>query len=221
MSGPVVDSAEPVTILGGGNVTAEELQTALLRAPKLVAADGGADFALIQDKMPDAVIGDFDSISPDVRAHIPDDRLFHDPDQHDTDFDKCLRLVRAPLIVGVGFLGARLDHQLAVLSGMVRRPEQRCVLLGGADVAFVAPPDLMLDLPLGSRLSLFPMGAVRGQSRGLEWPIDDIDFAPDGRIGTSNRVSATPVLLRFDAARMVVIAPRTAFEQVCAALLRD
>ena len=68
----------------------------------------------------------------------------------------------------------------------------------------------MLDLALvpGDRLSLFPLTQVRGRSLGLHWPIDGLDMAPDGRIGTSNRVSEARVRLEFDQPGMLVILPR-------------
>ena len=110
-------------------------------------------------------------------------------------------------MLGLGFAGARADHGLAVLNALVRHPDRRCLILSGSDVSFLAPVTLRLRLPLGSRLSLFPMGPVRGQSLGLRWPIAGIDFAPDGMIGTSNEVSGPVVDLTFDAPRMLVILP--------------
>ena len=136
-------------------------------------------------------------------------RLHPIPEQATTDFDKALRSIVAPFVVGVGFLGARLDHGLAVLNTLVRHADRRCVLLGAQDVVFLAPLQMELRLPKGSRLSLFPMGPVEGESEGLRWPLQGLHFAPDGMIGTSNEVSG-PVRLRFSAARMVVILPRSA-----------
>ena len=95
------------------------------------------------------------------------------------------------------------------MNGLVAHPDQRCFILGARDVVFLAPLTLSLDLPVGSRLSLFPMGAVTGTSAGLRWPLQGIRFAPDGMIGTSNEVSG-PVHLTFSAPRMLVILPRTA-----------
>jgi thiamine pyrophosphokinase len=92
---------------------------------------------------------------------------------------------------------------------LVRHPAKRCLILSGSDVTFLAPRSLDLSLPKGSRLSLFPMGAVQGESEGLRWPLQGLHFAPDGMIGTSNEVSG-PVRLRFDADRMLVILPRSA-----------
>jgi glutamate-ammonia-ligase adenylyltransferase len=64
----------------------------------------------------------------------------------------------------------------------------------------------LLALPRGTRLSLFPMGPVQGDSEGLRWPLAGLDFAPDGMIGTSNEVSGA-VRLRMHAPKMLVILP--------------
>lgn len=205
MKQAIVDSLDGITLVGGGPVTARQLARATAFAPRIVGADGGADRLLRLGHRPEAVIGDMDSISAASKLALAD-RLFPVPEQASTDFDKCLRLIRAPFILGLGFAGARIDHGLAVLSGLVRAPEQRCLILGPRDVTFLCPPDLTLDLPRRTRLSLFPMGAVRGESQGLRWPIAGLDFLPDGQIGTSNEVTG-PVRLRFDAPKMLVILP--------------
>ncbi|MGB3317120.1 MAG: thiamine diphosphokinase [Albidovulum sp.] len=214
----MLQSDKPVTLLGAGQSTSYCLKEALTHAPFLVAADGGANMAIAAGYTPEAVIGDFDSITADTRAAIPPERLFHISEQDTTDFEKCLSRIEAPLILGVGFAGGRLDHVLAVWTVLARYPAQRCLILGEEDVVFLAPQRLNLDLAEGTRVSLFPMGPVRGRSDGLFWPIDGIGFAPDGRIGTSNRATG-PVTLDFDAARMLVLLPRSCLEASIAALV--
>lgn len=205
MNHAIVDSLEGVTLVGGGPVSAAALALARGFAPRIVGADSGADRLLRLGVEPEAVIGDMDSISAAARKRLAD-RLFPIAEQETTDFDKALRQIAAPFVLGLGFAGARADHALAVLNGLVRHPERRCFILGPRDVTFLCPPDLALDLPPGTRLSLFPMGAVAGVSQGLRWPIDGLNFAPDGMIGTSNEVVG-PVRLRFGAPKMLVILP--------------
>lgn len=212
-----VELSDPVTLLGGGGADRACLTLALTRAPRLLAADGGANMALAAGLMPDAVIGDFDSVTAETLAAIPTDRQIRVPEQDTTDFEKCLTRIRAPFVLGVGFLGARLDHTLAVLGTLVRHPERRCLLIGSEDVVFPAPPRLHLDLPAGSRFSLFPLRPVTGRSEGLRWPIDGLALAPDGIVGTSNEVSG-PVRLETDGPGMLVILPRGALDAALAGL---
>jgi thiamine pyrophosphokinase len=212
----IVRSSSTIIVVGAGHVSAQDLAFLRSSGHPVVAADGGAIACLGAGIVPDAVIGDLDSLG-DVAAQVPPTRLHRVTEQDTTDFDKCLRHVAAPLVLAFGVTGPRIDHLLAVCSTLVARADMRVVVLGEADLLFHAPPRLSLELPLGSRLSLFPMAPVTGRSSGLRWPIDGIGFAPAGRIGTSNEVTG-PVLLDFDAPGMLVITPREALAQVSAAL---
>ena len=217
MNEHIVDTSERVTLIGGGEVSARDLELAMTHAPILVAADSGADAALAQGKLPRAVIGDFDSLSDAARGRIPAERLHHVPEQESTDFDKALRSIRAPLVLAVGFLGARVDHQLAAFNVLARRSGTPCVLIGAEELVLAAPPRIALALTAGDVVSLFPMRPVTGRSTGLAWPIDGLDFTPDGRIGTSNRAEGS-VVLEFDGPGMLLILPRRALGPVMAAL---
>ncbi|MFN3971176.1 MAG: thiamine diphosphokinase [Gemmobacter sp.] len=220
MNRPIVESRGGVTLIAGGPVAARDLAAALVRAPVLVAADGGADRALALGQRPVAVIGDFDSIG-DAREALPAAALHPIAEQETTDFDKALRGIAAPFVLALGVLGGRMDHALAAMTVLAARAAAGgppCVALSRQDVVFAAPARLALALRAGDRLSLWPMAPVRGVSRGLEWPIDGIGFAPAGRIGTSNRVVSGPVVLEFAAPGMLVILPRGRLDAALAAL---
>lgn len=218
MKSPIVQSTKGVTLAGGGPFSARDLAFCRARAPVVVAADGGADRLLRFGVMPVAVIGDFDSLSADARRAIPAARQHRMTEQATTDFDKALRSVDAPFVLALGFAGARLDHGLAAFNTLIRRAAQRCILIGPRDLAFAAPAELELALTPGETLSLFPLAPVTGHSEGLEWPISGISFAPDGIIGTSNRVVAPRVRLCFDAPGMLVILQRRRLDAVIRAL---
>ncbi len=213
----IVRETEPVILIGGASLPEGQVNHALRLARIVVAADGGADAALAHGITPQAVIGDFDSISQSARAAIPETAQFPDPDQDTTDFEKCLGAIAAPLILGLGFCGDRMDHQLAACTALARHPWQRCILLGARDLMFLCPPSLNLPLPEGCRVSLFPMGAVEGVSQGLKWPIGGLNLAPDGRIATSN-AALGPVHLAVTAPKMLVILPLEMLDITMAAL---
>ena len=185
---PVLRSRAGVTLIGGGTLSGTTLADALAIAPTLVAADSGADAALAAGVMPDAVIGDLDSISHAAR-HSLHDRLHLVTEQDSTDFEKCLTRIAAPFVLAVGFSGPRLDHTLAALNTLIRRVGPPTVLMTGPDAALACPDRITADLPCGTRLSLLPMGPCVATSRGLRWPVDGIDLAPDGRIATSNEIT--------------------------------
>jgi len=203
--------------LGGGALGAGDLEEALAHAPTLVAADGGAGAALAAGRVPDAVIGDFDSMSESVRAQIPAKRLFRIAEQVSTDFAKALGRVDAPLVLGAGFLGARLDHQLAALSVLLEYAERPCILLGEREVVFHIPPRFRIDLELDDLISLFPLLPVRGQSQGLRWPIEGLELRPGGRVGTSNRALG-PVRIDVETPGLLAMLPRVRLAAVIRAV---
>lgn len=217
MNQAIVQSIAGITLVGGGPVPATLFRKALQRAPRVVAADGGADRCLALGVMPEAVVGDMDSISAKAWAAVGPDRLHRVAEQETTDFDKALRSVSAPVVIGVGFMGARVDHGLAVFNALVRSA-QPCLLLGPKDVVFHVPGDLDIAMRKGDRFSLFPLARVTGRSTGLHWPLDGLHFAPNGMIGTSNRVTGPQVSLRMSGPGMLCILPATRLDQALAAL---
>ena len=204
---PVIETSRAVTLVGGGEVTATDLAVVLELAPVCVAADGGADRLLADGIVPEAVIGDFDSISSDTVAQIPVLRQHRIREQSSTDFEKALLRVVAPVVVGVGFTGGRVDHQLAALHGLLAFAHKPCVLLAETEVILIAPPLLSLPTNAGEVVSLFPLVPMTGRSDGLEWPIDGLHLAPGRTIGTSNRATG-PLTIWADAPGLVMILPR-------------
>jgi thiamine pyrophosphokinase len=215
----IVDSDRAVTLVGGGQCPPGALAEALALAPLCVAADGGAAVALAAGIDPAAVIGDFDSLSASDRARIPTDRQHHVAEQADTDFEKALRRIEAPVVIGVGFTGGRLDHQLAALHGLMAFAHKPCVLVAEAEIVLLCPPALDLPCDPGEVVSLFPLATVRGESAGLEWPIDGLRFEPGRFIGTSNRALG-PVSLRMAGPGMLAILGRRHLRAVVSALSR-
>lgn len=214
----IVADDKPVTLIGGAAIKKALLNRAQKLGPTVVAADGGADAALHHGVVPSAVIGDFDSLSEAACERLPNSALHKIAEQDTTDFDKCLRNIDAPLVIGIGFSGDRLDHQLAAYNTLVRHPDRPCLLLGVEELVFLSPPSVRLDLKIGTPVSLFPMAAVEGVSDGLEYPIDGLNFAPDGRVGTSN-VATGPVDISVTSPKMLVILPQESFELTVQALV--
>jgi len=218
MKTDIVQSPDPVVLVGGGACESAVLAAAVAGAGCVVAADGGAARVLDLGRMPDAVYGDLDSLSAAAQAALAPGVLRPVAEQDSTDFDKCLRHISAPLVLGYGFLGARLDHELAALNVLARRAAQPCVLVGAEDVVCLCPPRLAFEVPVGARVSLFPMAPVTGRSAGLRWPIDGLAFAPAAMSGTSNAATG-PVRLEMDAPGMLLILPVSALAVLTAAVL--
>ncbi len=217
MKEAMIRSDTGITLVGGGEIGVDDIPLALGHAPLLVAVDGGANAALASGREIHGVVGDFDSLTPQDRARIPADRLLRIAEQDSTDFDKALNSVRAPVILAVGFLGGRLDHQFAAFNALARFPDTNCILIGETEIVFHLPRALSVALQEGDVVSLFPMAAVTGRSEGLKWPIDGLSLAPDGRIGTSNQALGE-VRIETDGPGLLAILPRRSVAAAITAL---
>jgi thiamine pyrophosphokinase len=195
------------------------LARALALAPEAVAADGGGNLALPDGRRFRAVIGDMDSLL-DREVHAAAGvEIHHLPEQETTDLEKCLYSVEAPLYLGLGFLGGRVDHELATLNALVRHPDKALVLVGQTDVCFLCPPELALDLTAGTRVSFFPLAPATGRvCEGLRWSVAGLALRPDGRIGTSNQALGGRMRVGFDVPSVVAILPEPLLGQVVEAL---
>ena len=191
----IVHENDPLTLVGGSDLSQIVLNICLTHAPRVVAADGGADAVLARGLTPLAVIGDMDSLGEAARAAFAD-RLHPVAEQDTTDFEKCLDRISAPMILAAGFLGGRLDHQLAAMNAVFRRRAGHVVLVSADDVLMLLTGPCEMDLAAGMRFALLPFSPVRVATRGLRWDLDDQILAPDGLISSSNAVADGPVAIR-------------------------
>lgn len=218
MNAVIVQHSEIVTLLGASDVTKAVFDESRRLASLLVAADGGAGMALGFGHVPDAVIGDFDSLTPADKARIPPDRFYHIAEQTSTDFEKALSRIAAPLVLAVGFTGGRLDHELAVYNALVRHADRPAIVIGEHDICFHLSGRTELILPGATRVSLFPLADMRCASTGLRWPTDGIAFSPSGRVGTSNHAVSERVVIEPDGPGMLAILPRAQLARAISAL---
>jgi len=204
----------------------QAVAAAARRTGAVVAADGGVDSYDALSGLPPlrAVIGDMDSIQdPGAWRHGPA-RFVHLAEQNSTDFEKCLYATEAPLYIGAGFTGGRVDHSLAALHAILRHDDKRVVLIGTGEVMALAPPERVLRVAVtpGSTVSIYPLLAVRGtRSRGLAWPVEGLEFAPGLQSGTSNQATDQTVEVAFDGPGALVILERRALASLARAIAGD
>ncbi len=177
----------PLAIVGGGTVDTQLLREIAARDVALIAADGGADALDAAGLLPEAILGDLDSVS-DRAGWERRTRVIHIPEQITTDFQKALYSTSAPVTLALGMTGKRLDHTLAALSAVheVAR-HRRVMLIDEVDVALAVSGPIAFDAAEGERVSVHPLvPTIFKRTEGLLYPMDDLLLDPAGRLGTSN-----------------------------------
>jgi len=117
-----------LVIVGGGTVDFQLIRDLKAAGAHLVGADGGADQIVTAGEVPEAIIGDFDSLaSPD--RWIGRTQLLRIEEQDTTDFEKALYSTYAPVTIALGMTGRRFDHTLAALDAVARYARDRIIIL--------------------------------------------------------------------------------------------
>ena len=177
-----------------------------------VAADGGANQLYGLNLIPDAVVGDFDSLQPEVRKNLPNSVLFHVKEQDTTDTDKAVRHClnrRYKEINILGVDGRRNDHFLSNLEILFKySPNVHLILWTPLERMEFICDTWKQNLPLGTILSLLPLfGGAQGVfTQGLEFPLSGHDLLP-GKIpsGVSNLVLSNPVSITLKKGHLLLV----------------
>ncbi len=166
-------------------------QRRLLRPGDLVvAADGGAAHARAAGVTPHVVVGDLDSLEPDLRVELEKAGarfVSHPAAKDETDLELALlyaveRGVQEILILGA--LGGRLDQMLAnlLLLALPALAGADVRIVEGGQTAFLIRDQAVVTGRPGDTVSLIPLGgdAVGVTTDGLQWPLDDeaLRFGP-------------------------------------------
>lgn len=171
-----------VAILAAGDFPRHPLARAILDSARhLVCCDGAAcALAHRSPRIPDAVVGDFDSLPPSLLRRWPAS-VFHPVAEQDTnDLAKAFRFCRSrrwrnPVILGAS--GRREDHFLANLALLAdfseTDPGTRMVTDHGQYL--VIRGEATIPCGAGRPVSLFSFDpAQRLASTGLQYPLDGV-----------------------------------------------
>lgn len=178
----------PVLLLGNAPINAALARWVGDWSGPIVCADGGVRH--LPPGRPIIVVGDMDSYQGPASTRL------HDPDQDSTDFDKCLACVRAPELIGVGFLGGRWDHSLAALSSLARARDP-IRLVDHENSIVLVDGDYQGRHRVGDTLGVIPMQRCQfDTSHGLAYPLDGVVLELGVWVGSSNRITDTDVSIR-------------------------
>ena len=184
----------------------------------VVAADGGAAAASALSLPIDLVVGDMDSVAPELLASLRAADVAvevwpRDKDASDTELALRSATGHAPgRIVILGAVGGgRLDHALAnvALLGLAELSGREVSLFDDASRLQLAtgPCEVSLEGRVGDLVSLLPLGGdvVGVRTDGLAFPLFDETLAVGSTRGLSNVRTAPTAHVRVDAGRLLIV----------------
>jgi len=186
----------------------------------VIAVDKGAQFCKDAGISPDILVGDFDTVKPEVvryfeKAGVPVRRFR--PEKDDTDIEIALQIAKEKImndknlvhsdddgIAILGGTGSRLDHMLGTLycmAGIARKV--KCELVDAHNRVRILRPGgyvLRREDCLGPYISLLPIGGdVKGVTlKGFKYPLNNHTMTCCNSLGISNELVETEGRISFE-----------------------
>jgi thiamine pyrophosphokinase len=215
----LTNRTKAVLMLGGViDLPVKDIRELLARNELLVCADSGSHFALAHKLVPDAIVGDLDSITPEdlLEATAETVQIVKINEQETGDCEKSFKWllsigVTDVVVLGIG--GGRNDHALANLNILMRFRDQFNSLIAlelENEIHFHSHgSEIMIEGWPGRRISFMPFpSALAIISHGLEFPITG-NLTIAERDSLSNRMLSSSAGLLFESGAMIVFLERT------------
>ena len=201
-----------VILANGTPPTADLLHRAIARSTLFLCADGGANTARALGVRPAAIVGDFDSITPETLAHFAGVPQVTDKGEDHTDTEKAIEYAIAQggfdEITLLGATSGRLDHVLGHV-GLLRKylGRVRLVMEDDGGRSYVADADIEFQCPRGTVVSFFAVGApVQGvTTENFRYPLDHRTLDLGVQDSISNVVEKTPAWIRIGRGILLVV----------------
>lgn len=192
---------------------------------QIICADGGVHHARVMGLTPDVVVGDLDSLDPDLRIQLEAAGVrfeVHPARKDETDFELALRLAiaeGAAEIEILAMLGGRLDQSLANLL-LLARPEwapARVRVTEGDQSAWPVRggQEMTIAGVAGDLLSLVPLTPLVTDVilEGVEWPLHAATLHFGSTLTISNTLAAPAARLRVGEGLVLVVHQSVAKEE--------
>ena len=172
---------------------------------------------LTKEQIPDAIIGDLDSLDAEAESfyRAKGVTIVRDLDQYSTDFTKCLKWLRQHAtkahdaegrldVVALGGLGGRVDQGFSQIHHLYMATNEKELLVG--EIYLLSEQSLSFVLEKGlnkielsqqtfaQNVGIIPItGPARISTKGLEWDVQDWKTEFGGEMSTSNHLKSEMV----------------------------
>lgn len=206
-----------VVVVASGELVASDAAW-LDDAELVIAADGGAGSLDRLGRTPDRLVGDLDSVDPELAERLAAggtriDRHPVDKEASDTELavEEALHAGATEVVLLGAMGGSRLDHELAnllVLADPTLAGRDMRAVRGGTQVrALHAGDRLVLSGSSGDLVTLLPIGgdAAGVTTEGLRWQLDEATLRMGRSRGLSNEVVGPPASVRITDGTLLVV----------------
>lgn len=187
-----------------------------------IAADSGMEFFYRNGLAPDEIVGDFDSVKPEVldyfKQNNPDIKIRRfQPEKDETDTELAIRTAMEKGCRQIWLLGAtgtRIDHVLGNihLLGMSMEQGCECILIDECNRVRMLRQGLRLkkEEQYGEYVSLFPFTPeVRGLTlTGFKYPLQKYDLPCYHSLGVSNEICEEEAEISFEDGVLLMVESR-------------
>ena len=189
-----------------------------IHGQNIIAGDRGLE-ALYQLKIvPNHIVGDFDSVSPEILEFYKNQSqiIFHTyhPEKDNTDTDIALKLaisLKSSEITIMGALGRRMDHAIANIHILKDALETNipCQILDEHNRIYLINKEITLEKNrvYGKYISLIPLTSeVKDLTlTGFKYPLDNYDLPIGTSLGVSNEIVENIAQIKMKKGILIVI----------------
>jgi thiamine pyrophosphokinase len=198
-----------LVIANGEPPKKQRLHSLAAEAKIVVCADGGANTAMKFGIVPDAIVGDLDSIQAETLVKFHKVPAYEDRDDETTDLEKAILWaikVKFDHITVVGATGKRLDHSVGNLGVMAKYYPDAVIRFVDdlGEISYIGR-ELRFEAKKGDVVSLIPLSRCEGiVTQGLRYALDGEALELGVREGTSNVVVNSPVSVKVKKGHMLL-----------------
>ncbi|MBN2101369.1 MAG: thiamine diphosphokinase [Candidatus Aenigmarchaeota archaeon] len=205
-----------IAILSSGRTEGRNFHKNILKGfDIIICADGGANNAELLGIKPNYIIGDMDSIKPEVMEKFEKEsvKIIRDNNQGMTDTELAIRLalsLKPKKIILLGCIGNRFDHTIANTLSLDKIPDEIDAVIADDknEIRLLKGGALNISGTKNDIISVMPLTEVKGLSyEGLKWAVNDRDFG-FGWFGVSNRMTGNNAKISVDKGKILVIKSR-------------
>lgn len=211
----MMNDKEVLVILDGERPSVLTLKKYWQQADFRICADGAAQICADNNLTPDLIMGDFDSITPEIKSFFKDSRFIHLLDQETTDSEKVIQYCCDKGFTKISILGAlgkRTDHGLYNLGLLKKFKSQNIeiVLYTEEEELFLIDREYFFKESPGTQISMMPVfgPVINVTTQGFLYPVKSKNLELGILSSISNEIKDQLASVNFTSGELLILKER-------------